>query len=236
MFTPEEIEEFSKIFENRMKDLENSIMYDVAMRIKKNSEITRAADWEIYRLRELGKSQEFITNSIKSHCNISEEEIEKLYSDVVQRGFANDEEIYKRIGKSAVSLKNNPVLQQLISAVAVQTSKEMINLSQSLGFAVKMGDKITFTPLAAYYQKALDNAVNGIVTGAFDYNTVIKKAVAEMTNSGLRTVDYASGHSNRIEVAARRAVMTGFNQIVSKINDQNSEKLGTETFEVTYHS
>ena len=56
-----------------------------------------------------------------------------------------------------------------------------------------------------------------------------------MTNSGLRVVDYASGHTNRVDVAARRAVMTGLSQITGKINEQNANDLDTEYFEVTWH-
>ena len=55
-----------------------------------------------------------------------------------------------------------------------------------------------------------------------------------MTNSGIRTVDYATGHSNRIEVAARRAVMTGISQLTGKISEYNAQKLGTEYFEVAW--
>lgn len=57
-----------------------------------------------------------------------------------------------------------------------------------------------------------------------------------MTNSGLRTVDYESGWSNRVDVAARRAVMTGLSQVTAKINESNAEKLETDMFEVTWHS
>jgi hypothetical protein len=64
---------------------------------------------------------------------------------------------------------------------------------------------------------------------------MIKQAVKELTDSGLRTIDYETGWQNRVEVAARRALMTGFNQVVAKITESNAEKLGTEHFEVTYH-
>jgi hypothetical protein len=60
--------------------------------------------------------------------------------------------------------------------------------------------------------------------------------VKELTNSGLRTVDYASGWSNRVPVAVRRAIVTGFNQVVAKINEDNAEKLETDMFEVSWHS
>ena len=73
------------------------------------------------------------------------------------------------------------------------------------------------------------------MNGTFDYNTAIHNAVYEMTKSGLRTVDYASGRSFRIESAARTALMTGVNQVAAKISDMNAEKLDTEDFEVSAH-
>ena len=40
-----------------------------------------------------------------------------------------------------------------------------------------------------------------------------------MTNSGLRTIDYASGRTSRIEVAARRAIMTAVTQVGMRQQD-----------------
>ncbi|MBR1384884.1 MAG: hypothetical protein IJ555_13925, partial [Ruminococcus sp.] len=54
-------------------------------------------------------------------------------------------------------------------------------------------------------------------------------------DSGLRSVDYETGHSSRVEVAARRAVMTGMSQLTAKVNEQTAEELETDTFEITWH-
>ncbi|URW89981.1 phage minor capsid protein [[Ruminococcus] torques] len=86
------------------------------------------------------------------------------------------------------------------------------------------------------YQKYLDAACMDIVSGAFDYNTVLRRTVTHLTNSGLRQIDYASGRANRVDVAARRAVMTGVSQLSGKISEMNAEKLGTEHFEVEWHA
>ena len=43
------------------------------------------------------------------------------------------------------------------------------------------GGRTAFTPFAEYYQKYLDRACMDIVTGAFDYNTVLRRVVKEMT-------------------------------------------------------
>lgn len=56
-----------------------------------------------------------------------------------------------------------------------------------------------------------------------------------MTASGLRTVDYPTWHSNRVDVAVRRALLTGMGQLTGHISDMNAQKLGTDKFEVDWH-
>ena len=236
MYTAEEIEAFSMIFDNAMRSLEIEVMEDVIRRIKINGEITRSADWQLYRLYELGESKRALKKIIKDAFGFDSKEINHLYKDIIRKGYARDETLYKTKGKPFIPFEKNEALQQYISAIAEQTAETMKNISQSLGFAVKSGDKRAFKPIAKYYQTTLDNAINGIATGVFDYNTALKQTVSEMTNSGLRTVDYETGWSNRVDVAARRAVMTGLTQVTAKINENNAEKLGTDMFEVSWHS
>ena len=236
MYTPEEIEAFSMIFDDMMRSLEIEVMEDVIRRIRINGEIVRSADWQLYRLYELGESKRALKKIIKDAFDFDSKEINHLYKDIIRKGYARDETLYKTKGKPFIPFEKNEALQQYISAIAEQAAETMKNISQSLGFAVKSGDKRAFKHIAKYYQTTLDNAINGIATGVFDYNTVLKQAVSEMTNSGLRTVDYETGWSNRVDVAARRAVMTGLTQVTAKINESNAEKLGTDIFEVSWHS
>ena len=105
-----------------------------------------------------------------------------------------------------------------------------------MGFSIRVDGKMQFTELGKYYQRILDNATVDITTGAFDYNSTLKKAINEMTNSGIRTIDYASGYTSRVEVAARRALMTGVNQVLIQNTEQMAKDLETEDFEVSWHA
>lgn len=235
MFNPNELEAIPLPLEEHFKSLEFRIMSDIIRRIQINSEITRAADWQIYRLKEIGVLQSDIEKYIKQSLKMSDKELNNLYEDIIQKGYARDERIYNSGQNSIIPFKENIELQQLIKAVSEQTKDELRNITQSLGFAIKENGKIVFKPIAAYYQKTLDGAMFDITSGAFDYNTVLKRIVSEMTTSGLRSVDYATGWSNRTPVAARRAVMTGLGQVTGKINEDNAEQLETDLFEVTRH-
>ena len=86
-----------------------------------------------------------------------------------------------------------------------------------------------------FYQQTLDAAIMDIKSGAFSYNTVLQRTINTMTTSGLRWIDYDSGWHNRVDVAARRAIMTGFRQVQGKINEQVAEELKTDYYEVSYH-
>lgn len=219
-----------------MRELEEHIMEDIVRRIKINDEITRSADWQIYRLVQMGKSSEEIKKYIQRVLKLTDKEIDNLYEGTVQSGYARDKKLYEAIGKKFIPFKENAELQQFIKSVIRQTKSEMLNITQTLGFAIEMGGKRVFTPLSEYLQRTLDRAVFEVASGTFDYNTTLKKVVQEMTRSGLRTVDYETGWSNRVEVAARRALMTGINQVTNKINERNADELGTDYFEVSWHA
>ena len=244
MLSPNELEAVPNGIARLFRALELDILNDITERLAVNRDISRTADWEINRLYELGVAKEVIRRQIKRTLRLSEEEIDRIYADVLAEDYARYAPIYQRLGKSFIPYRENKQLQQLVSGIKEQTLGEYKNITQSLGFAIKHPDGThTFLPLSKGYQTVLDNAASGMLSGVYDYNTMLKKAVRELTDSGLRSVDYITEtdggkiktHTNRVEVAARRALMTGFNQVVAKITEENAEQLGTDKFEVTYH-
>ncbi|MDF2485843.1 MAG: hypothetical protein K0R46_2011 [Herbinix sp.] len=236
MFTPPELERMPLELERRILELQQRTMEDVIRRIKINDEVTRSADWQIYRMVQMGQSTEYMQQQIRQYLKLSEAEVDNLYKGAIESGYTRDKEIYEKIGAEFIPFKENKELQQLIGSVIQQTKSQMINITQTLGFAIEMQGKLVFTPLSEYLQKTLDTAVLEVASGTFDYNSTLKRVVAEMTKSGLRTVDYSNGWTNRIEVAARRALMTGVTQVTEHINERNASELGTDKFEVSCHS
>lgn len=103
-----------------------------------------------------------------------------------------------------------------------------------MGFLVDNGRKML--PPAQAYQRALDSSTLQIQSGAISYNQAIANAVKQLAESGIKVVDYESGHTDQIDVAARRAVMTGVAQICDRYSDQSAEYMDTRYFEITAHS
>lgn len=223
--------------EKHFLNLEQMILEDIIRRIKKTGQITSTADWQINRLRIIGYSSEDIEKMIKETLNLSYPEVFELYDKVIDWEYVRNKDIYEQVNAKYIPYEENKELQQLTEGLIQQSNEELRNITQSMGFYVNYGNgKLVMTPLADIYQNYLDQAIAGVIYGTFDYNTMIRKVVAQLANSGLRYIDYASGWHNRVDVAARRAIMTGVSQLTGKISDMNAEKLGTEHFEVAWHS
>lgn len=222
---------------SRYQDLEERIMQDIVRRIVKAGEITSTADWQINRLRILGYSSEDIEKEIKKALNASYPEMFELYDKVINWEYVRNKDIYEQINAEYIPFEKNGQLKQITEVIIDQSFDDLENVTNSLGFYLDYGNgQKVLTPLSQVYTKYLDAACYDIVTGAFDYNSVLRRVVTQLTNSGLRQIDYSSGRANRVDVAARRAVMTAVSQITGKISEYNAQKLGTEYFEVEWHA
>lgn len=223
--------------EKHFLDLEQMILEDIVRRIKKAGKITSTADWQINRLQIIGYSSEDIEKMIKTTLNLSYPEVFELYDKVIDWEYVRNKDIYEQVNAEYIPYEDNKELQQLTDGFIQQSNDELRDITQSMGFYVDYGNgKLVMTPLSDIYQGYLDQAITGVVYGTFDYNAIIRKVVTQLTNSGLRSIDYASGWHNRVDVAARRAVMTGVSQLTGKITEMNAEKLGTEHFEIAWHA
>lgn len=237
MMTPEEKGSLPIRVEKLFYELQDRIFSDIVRRIRKTKKITSTADYQINKLLLLGNSTEFIEAQLKELLELSDPEIWELYDQVCDWEYVRNRAAYEQINGNFTPLEDNETIRKWSNAIVKQTQNEIRNLTQSMGMTVDMGGgKVAFTPLATYYQKYLDRACMDIVTGSFDYNTVLRRVVKELSASGLQTIDYASGWKNRAPVAARRAILTGVSQLSAQINEQVAKDLNTDKYEVTWHS
>ena len=236
MITPEQLESYGYGNEEIFAGLEQRIMDDIVRRIKDAGVITRSADFQINELRRLGFSNADIKSMLQDALDASDAYIDELYQTAIETDYISNKQLYDALDKRFIPFKQNAWLQNMITAAKNQTKAEMHNLSNSLGFVIRTKDGTMNMTLTEYYQKVIDQAIVDIQTGGFDYNRTLRKAVKQMSNSGIRWINYDTGWHNRITVAARRSVMTAISQMSVNISDDTAKKLGIDTFEISAHA
>lgn len=230
-FTPELLDALPEELAELYRSLEDTLLDEICSRLKLKDQLNEVTVQDIRALRSHGIGLKDIEKAIRKTTGISEKKLRGLLDNVV--------ELNQRYYTELIDLAHITHPETLVSvedtwAIYEQTKQTMRNLTRSMGFLVDAGR--TMLPPAKAYQWALDNAVMRVQSGAINYNQSIKMAVKQLADSGLKVVDYESGHRDQIDVAARRAVMTGVNQICSKYTEQSAQYLETPYFEVSAHA
>lgn len=220
-------EELAELF----RALEIAMLEEICSRLKAADELNEVTVQDIRALRSHGINLKEIEKAIRKTSGISETKLNELLDDVVER---NQKYYTELIDLAHITQPETLVSVEDTWAIYEQTKQTLRNITRSMGFLVDAGR--TMLPPAKAYQWALDNAVMQVQSGAINYNQAIKTAVKQLADSGLKVVDYESGHRDQIDVAARRAVMTGVNQICAKYTEQSAQYLETPYFEVSAHA
>lgn len=230
-FRPEILDSLPEELAELYRGLEDALLMEICSRLKLRDELNEVTVQDIKALRSHGIELKKIEKAIRQTTGISEKKLNELIDDVVKR---NQKYYTEVIDLARVTQPDVLVDATTIDAIKRQTQDVFRNITASMGFLVDAGR--TMLPPAKAYQWALDNAVMQVQSGAINYNQAIKTAVKQLADSGLKVVDYESWHRDQIDVAARRAVMTGVNQICAKYTEQSAQYLETPYFEVSAHA
>lgn len=228
-FQPEVLDALPEELAELFRALEITLLEEICSRLKAADELNEVTVQDIQALRSHGIDLKSIEEAISKTAGISKQKLNSLLNDVVER---NQKYYTEVIDLAHVTQPETLVDAATVDVIKRQTHDTFRNLTASMGFLV--GN--TMLKPARAYQWALDNAEMQVQSGAISYNQAIANAVRQLAESGIKVVDYESGHRDQIDVAARRAVMTGVNQICAKYTEQSAEYLETPYFEVSAHS
>lgn len=237
MLTPEQLQNLPQDLTDLYDQLSEFILRDIARRIAKGAQITDTAEYQLYRARSLGLSTDEIAAKIAEINGSSAAEVNRIIREAAAQSDEFDRKMLGADNGAAVPLKENKQLQKLISAQIKETSGKCENLTNTMGFADHdfLG-RVYYLSMTDMYRREMDSAHMKVVTGTTDYTTAIRQACNKLAASGVRTIDYESGHSDRIEVAARRALLTSVAHVTHRISEQNGEELGADGWEMSAHS
>lgn len=229
-FTPELLDSLPEELAELYRELELTLLVEICSRLKLSDQLNEVTVQDIRALRSHGIDLKDIKKAIRKFTKISENKLNQLMDDVVER---NQRYYRELVDLAGVTAPETMVSLEDTWAIYEQTKQTFRNLTRSMGFLADNGR--TMLAPARAYQWALDNAEMQVMSGAISYNQAIKSAVKQLADSGIKVVDYESGHRDQIDVAARRAVMTGVSQFCAKYTEQSAEYLETPYFEISAH-
>lgn len=224
MLTPEYLDQLPDSVIALYQQAEMDILKDMARRILSVGEMTSTAEYQMRRLEAMGASREYIMQMLSSLTRKTRQELQHMMIKAGAKTLAEDDEIYRAAGKDPKPVSQSPQMQRIIRAGLKNTMGLFRNLTRT---TAKAGQEQLI--------RAMDRAWMQIVLGGFDYRRAVENAIKSVAASGLSSVQYPSGHSDSLDVAVRRAVLTGVNQTGLKMQDARMDEMDCRFVEVSAH-
>ena len=240
------------------QELEQDVIQDIARRVRKESRWTETAELQAKALEALGYKPMEIRNKVMRELKADKEyqamiakntldykrdvraRIKQLVADAKERGddivsragtmaFNDDLAFWKSKGRH---LRHSSELAEINTTASHRLAHELKNLTHSTGF------KFVGAPVRIdnAFSHAMDSMMMNVATGAFSSGQATEKVVSDLEKSGIRHVDFRSGISRGIDVAAAFAVRTTLGQMAAQISMDNATQLGTDLVEVSSHA
>ncbi len=223
MLTPEYLAGCAAQVEDIYSKLNEKITADICRRIVKNGEVTSTAAWQTKQLQECGKLMDDIVEDIAKMSPYTEDQIRQMFTDAGVASVRFDAKPLLDAGMNVATGLSRP-MKNVLEANLRKTNGDMTNLCMT-----------TASNGQQEFVNAMNEAVMMVESGAFDYQTAIRRAVEQCSRIGAK-VSYDSGTQLSLEAAARMNILTAVNQTVGKITEMNAERLGAEYYETSAHA
>ena len=223
MLPPSYLDAMPDAFVQLAQQVEDEILQDVARRIGKMGTLTETADWQLWRYQQTEAVRENVVKLLAKYTGKSESTIRRLLLQAATEAMEREDAIYYHYGLEPTPFEESPALNNLLDAGARQTAGTWQNLTAT-----------TANTVTGEFERTLDAAWAKVSTGAFDYKTAVKQAVDSLAD-GMKFVTYPTGHQDSIEVAARRAILTGVNQTAGKLQEARMGEMNVEFVETSAH-
>ena len=226
MLTPDQLDALPRRFVQLWQQVEDDILQDIARRMKSLGELdplTPTAIWQAWRLAETRAVRSNTVATLARYTGKSRAEIKRLLETAGAQTLAADDAVYTAAGLDPPPVNQSPALLNLLNSGYRQTCGTWQNLTAT-----------TANTVTGAFEDRLSRAWGLISTGAMDYNTAIRRTVDDLADT-MPYITYPSGHTDTLEVAARRAVLTGVNQTCAKLQLKRMEEMGCEFVKVTAH-
>ena len=223
MLPPSALDRLPDAFVELWQGVEDEILKDIARRIAKTGTITETANWQLWRYQQTEALRNDVVKLLAKYSGKSDAAIRKLLQQAATEAMEREDAIYYHYGMEPTPFEESAALNNLLDAGARQTAGTWKNLTAT-----------TANTVTGQFERTLDAAWAKVSTGAFDYKTAVKQTVDSLAD-GMKFVTYPTGHQDSIEVAARRAILTGVNQTAGKLQVARADEMGVEFFETTAH-
>ena len=247
MLNKSQIELIPERIYQRLNAINTEYLVSIGEVIKDIGELRPTDIHQLQQMYNFGAQTDKMAKQLAEATEKNIDDIYKLFDAVAKDNYTFAKPFYEAKLIDYIPYEQNIPLQQKVNAMAKQTVDEYVNLSQHTAFAVFAKDGKSIAPYFAankdkiatstseIYTKISDYAITQVQLGMESYSKAVKDIIKSACASGIRSVDYATGYSRRLDTAVRQNVLWAVKECNQQTANLIGEQFGSDGREVDYH-
>lgn len=238
MLSEEVLEKLSERLINRIEEANAYILEKIGDNIKKISTLSPSEARQLSQILKYGGDYEKIVNKLAEVTELNKKDIYKIFEEVAKKNQEFAKQFYNYRNKKFIPYEQNKALQRQVKVFADITANEYLNLSKTRAIGYMINDldgNLIFSNISDLYKETIDRAVISISQGKSTFENEMYKMMKNIGKSGLKTVEYESGYTRRLDSAVRMNLLDTLRDMSNKVQQDFGKEFDSDGVEISVH-
>ena len=237
MLSDEVLEKVIERITNRIEQQNTYVLEQIGKSIKKIGTLTPTKAQELGQILKYGGDYDKIVKKIAEITDLNVKDIKKIFKEVAKHDLNFAKQFYDYRNVKFIPYEQNEALKRQVDAITNIMVDNYIAKTKAVGFSVKdLKGNIVFQDLGTTYRDTIDKAVLSVSQGKSTFQQQMYQTLKELGSSGLKTLDYESGRSMRLDSATRMNLKDTLRQLHNEEQELFGKEFDSDGVEISVHS
>lgn len=219
---------------NRVEKANTYFLKNIGSYIKKIKNLSPSKAQQLIQILKYGGDYEDIIRQLAKYTDLNIKDIDEIFNQYAKKDQMFYKQFYEYRNKPFIPFDQNVLLKQQTQALANIVKNEMFNFTRQniLGYTING----TFHNLRETYNSLLDEALLNVGQGKETFDGAMKNILKDIGGSGLKTLDYESGRSVRLDSAIRMHLKGRLRELHNENQKIYGDEFGADGIEISVHA
>jgi len=236
--TEEQVERIIEKLVDRIEQANTQFLMSIGSSVKKIRELTPTQAQQLVQILKYGGNYEDIIREIAKYTNLNIKDIDTIFAEYAKKDALFYEKFYQYRDIPFTPFEANTALKTQTMALSNVVKNKMYDFTRSnvLGYTIRdINGKTQFLGLRETYNRVLDEALLNVSQGKETFDSAMTRIMKDIGGSGLKTIDYASGRSMRLDSAVRMELKSDLRELHNENQKLFGEEFGADGIEISVH-
>lgn len=239
MISEEQIDRIVERLIDRIETANAYLLMQMGEKVKRMQSLTPSQAQQLVQMLKYGERYENIVRELARQTNLNVKDIDEIFETYAKQDQQFYKKFYRYKNKPFIPYEENIALQRQTQALANIVKNEMYNFTRSnvLGYTIRdVNGRVQFYGLRETYNRVLDEALLNVGQGKETFDSAMVRILKDIGGSGLKTIEYESGRSMRLDSAVRLHLKGRLRELHNENQKIFGAEFDSDGYEISVHS